>query len=79
MQNEYERHSVVNSKDEFHDAAESFNEIVKLQFEFSAPKICLQLNTTLKDGREWQLVTDLENMNLVFQQHEHDLRVQMKV
>lgn len=79
MINEYERHNTIILKDEFHDAVESFNEIVKFQFEFSAPKICLQLSTTLKDGQEWELITYLENMNVVLQQNEHDLRVQMKV
>lgn len=35
-------------EDEFHDARENFivdNELIKFQFEFTAPKICLQLNT----------------------------------
>lgn len=42
MANDYERHSEVSIDEEgFHDAADSLNELVKLQFEFSAPKICL--------------------------------------
>lgn len=36
-------------EDEFHDARENNfavdNELIKFQFEFTAPKICLQLNT----------------------------------
>lgn len=80
MANDYERHSEVSIDEEgFHDAAESLNELVKFQFEFSAPKICLQLDTQLRDGSEWQLVTDLSNMEVKLQQHEHDTKIFMKV
>ena len=41
------------NQEEFHDASEEINnDLIKFQFEFTAPKICLQLNTPAKGTKE---------------------------
>jgi len=64
---------------QFHDASEAINEKILLQFEFSAPKICLQLDTPKIDGSEWSLVTNLSNISVNLNKHEHDMKIYMSV
>jgi hypothetical protein len=63
----------------FVDASDTSFSTVKLQFEFKAPRVSLQLNTTGSNGEAWQLVTALTDIRMKASQMEHVTEVSMNV